>query len=275
MNIAPSTTSISTNQLAVVSAHSVAEVLPKTGEVPINALIAPVDRVQAVAAQPAYRKEPVVYAHPNQSAVKSSSKEKSAYSVGEDELHEQLVQELKARDQEVRAHELAHQTAGGAHAGAATYSYQIGPDGARYVVAGEVKVDLTEASDPQSTIEKMQKVQQAALAPSEPSVQDRMVAAQAGRKAAQAMSELTQQRQEHKQALMSARKLEKARIQEEQAEAQKAQDKAERKAAEDQQVSAAERNAQYNLKMKRINETLLMLSMPHQLETNQALKTNI
>lgn len=106
------------------------------------------------------------------------------------------VRELKRRDQEVKAHEAAHMAAGGSCVrGGATYSYQVGPDGKRYAVGGEVSIDASSASgDPQETIMKMQTVKRAALAPAQPSGQDRAVASQAGAIEAQARKELAQQR---------------------------------------------------------------------------------
>ena len=104
------------------------------------------------------------------------------------------VDALKARDREVRAHERAHQAAGGSHAGAASYTFQKGPDGRAYAVGGEVPIDASEVKgDPQATIEKMQQVKAAALAPAEPSGQDRKVAALADAKIAQARAELNRQ----------------------------------------------------------------------------------
>lgn len=104
---------------------------------------------------------------------------------------EQLIKELKRRDQEVRRHEQAHAAVGGPHTGAPTYEFTIGPDGQKYATSGEVSVDLSPVpGDPQATITKLQKVHAAALAPADPSVQDTRVAAQATRLILQAQSEL-------------------------------------------------------------------------------------
>lgn len=101
------------------------------------------------------------------------------------------LSELKARDREVRAHEAAHQAVGGQYAGAISYVYQRGPDGAQYAVGGEVSIDTAPIDgDPQATIEKMRTVRAAALAPAEPSPQDRAVAAQAMQIMLQAQSDL-------------------------------------------------------------------------------------
>ena len=106
-------------------------------------------------------------------------------------LAEEELTELKARDREVRAHEAAHQAVGGQYAGAMSFTYQRGPDGAQYAVGGEVSIDLSPVQgDPQATIEKMRIVRAAAMAPAEPSGQDRAVAAQAMQIMLQAQSEL-------------------------------------------------------------------------------------
>ena len=107
------------------------------------------------------------------------------------------VQKLKRVDAEVRRHEAAHAGAGGAFAGAPSYTYQTGPDGKRYAVAGEVAIDTAPvAGDPEATIAKMRTVQRAANAPSEPSGQDRAVAAAAARTEQQARAELAAERRE-------------------------------------------------------------------------------
>lgn len=111
---------------------------------------------------------------------------------GDDNLTEEEqeeVEDLKARDEEVRQHEQQHQAAGGQYASAPSYTYTQGPDGKSYVSDGEVDIDISEESDPDKTIEKMQAVQRAALAPAEPSTQDRKVAAEAAAIEAQARAE--------------------------------------------------------------------------------------
>jgi len=94
--------------------------------------------------------------------------------------HQQEIRQLQTRDAEVRAHELAHANVGGVHTGPPTYSFEVGPDGKRYAVAGEVSVDMSPIEgNPEATIAKMQKVRAAALAPASPSIQDTRVAASA------------------------------------------------------------------------------------------------
>jgi hypothetical protein len=101
------------------------------------------------------------------------------------------LQELKQRDREVRQHEQAHVAAGGQYvSGGASYSYQRGPDGQQYAVGGEVQIDTSAVpGDPAATVVKMQTVKRAAMAPAEPSAQDRAVAAEASMKEAEARAE--------------------------------------------------------------------------------------
>ncbi|WP_341501379.1 putative metalloprotease CJM1_0395 family protein [Gallaecimonas sp. GXIMD4217] len=97
-----------------------------------------------------------------------------------DPAQRQQVAELKARDREVRSHEQAHLNAAGPYAQGVSYGYEKGPDGRRYAVTGEVAIDASEvAGDPQATLEKAEQIHRAALAPVEPSAQDRRVAAEA------------------------------------------------------------------------------------------------
>ena len=94
---------------------------------------------------------------------------------------QRVLQKLKIRDREVRAHELAHMAVGGQYiTSGAQFSYEKGPDGKLYAVAGEVGIDTAKVpGDPRATLLKAQVVARAALAPANPSAQDRNVAAQA------------------------------------------------------------------------------------------------
>ncbi len=103
------------------------------------------------------------------------------------------ITSLRQRDREVRAHELAHQIAGGAHAGAPTYIYATGPDGRRYAIGGSVPIDVSPASSPEATVAKMQQVRRAALAPQNPSAADRAIAARASVQLAEARREVMQE----------------------------------------------------------------------------------
>ena len=101
------------------------------------------------------------------------------------------------RDRKVRAHEQAHISAGANLVrGGASYSYQTGPDDRRYAVGGEVSIDASPGRTPEETISKAERIRAAALAPADPSAQDRGVAAQAGLMEAEARIELSAQRLE-------------------------------------------------------------------------------
>lgn len=90
------------------------------------------------------------------------------------------VSQLQATDRQVRAHEQAHVAAGGDLVrGSATFTYATGPDDKRYAVAGEVSIDTSPGRTPQETIPKAQHIRETALAPADPSPQDRSVAAKA------------------------------------------------------------------------------------------------
>ena len=87
---------------------------------------------------------------------------------------------LQSRDREVRAHEAAHQAAGGTLVAGASYQLETGPDGRSYAVGGDVTIDVAIVpGNPQATEAKMRQVRDAALAPAQPSAQDVQVAAQA------------------------------------------------------------------------------------------------
>lgn len=110
---------------------------------------------------------------------------------------QEKVASLQARHQEVVTHEQAHKAAGGQHAGAVSYDYEKGPDGRSYAVSGEVSIDVSPISgEPQATIQKMQQVRRAALAPANPSSQDRYVASQASKTEQMARSELSDETQQ-------------------------------------------------------------------------------
>lgn len=102
-----------------------------------------------------------------------------------------LIDSLQLRDTEVETHERAHAAVGGQHAGSPSYSYKTGPDGVKYAVSGEVSIDTSRvAGDPQATLQKAKQIKAAALAPAEPSSQDRKVAAKADQMATQARNEI-------------------------------------------------------------------------------------
>lgn len=106
----------------------------------------------------------------------------------------QVVEQLKRQDARVRQHEAAHMAAAGPYVrGGPSYEYERGPDGKLYAVGGEVSIDTSAESDPEATIAKMQVVRAAALAPANPSAQDRAIAAKASAAEAQARRDLAEE----------------------------------------------------------------------------------
>jgi len=111
-----------------------------------------------------------------------------------DELERQklkmAVEKLKRIEARVIAHEMAHKLVGGKYAGAVRYEYSRGPDGRLYITGGEVSIDVSEEPTPEETIQKMEIVRRAALAPADPSPQDLAVAQTATVKEMKARLEL-------------------------------------------------------------------------------------
>lgn len=139
---------------------------------------------------------------PNQSSSRSEASGTNTNNslAGETRLTEEeeaQVQEFKQRDREVRQHEAAHKAAAGSSArGGPQFDYTTGPDGKRYATGGEVSIDTSEVSgDPRATVAKMQQIRRAALAPANPSGQDRAVAAQAAAAEQKARQEMTSEAQ--------------------------------------------------------------------------------
>jgi len=119
------------------------------------------------------------------------------------ELSEEDLQQLRQlaqRDREVRSHEQAHAAVGGSLAGAPSYEYEQGPDGRRYAVGGEVPISVGKiANDPQASLDNARQVKRAALAPAEPSSQDRQVAAKASQIELQSLRDLAELGQQERQ----------------------------------------------------------------------------
>lgn len=103
----------------------------------------------------------------------------------------QQLRELQSIDRNVKAHEAAHQAAGGGLAGAASFSYTRGPDNQMYAVAGEVPIRMQEGRTPEETIVNARQVAAAAMAPADPSPQDYKVAANAAKMEFDARAEAT------------------------------------------------------------------------------------
>lgn len=110
----------------------------------------------------------------------------------EDPAIQAQIAKLKQTEEKVKAHEAAHKAVGGNLASSASYSYTRGPDGQSYITGGEVQIDMSDGRTPQETISRMQQVIRAALAPADPSGQDRAVAAAAASRMAEAQQQKLQ-----------------------------------------------------------------------------------
>lgn len=111
---------------------------------------------------------------------------------------QQEVAQLKARDAEVKAHEQAHiAAAGGLTTSAPSYSYQSGPDGQKYAIGGEVSVSAPQTNNPEENIRNAEALKRAAMAPADPSSQDRAVAANADKIIAANREKLAEEQQKN------------------------------------------------------------------------------
>ncbi|MDR3038436.1 MAG: hypothetical protein LBV21_03970 [Candidatus Adiutrix sp.] len=116
------------------------------------------------------------------------------------EAEKQEVQKLAQRDREVKAHEQAHVAASGGLAGSPHYEYQTGPDGRRYAVGGEVSVRRGGSSNVDQALREAEAVKRGAVAPAQPSSQDRAVAAAAEADLTRLRAEKTKRERAEKEA---------------------------------------------------------------------------
>ena len=139
-----------------------------------------------------------LYKSEQQPEQESDAKENSAS--GNKELtqqEQQEVMELKNTDAKVKAHEHAHKAAAaGLKTTGPNYEYETGPDGKKYAVAGDVNVSYAKSSDPEVNLQNAQKLKAAALAPTDPSSQDRKVAQKADQEIAEAKREIMEEQAE-------------------------------------------------------------------------------
>lgn len=105
-----------------------------------------------------------------------AAKERDPTQLSADELVQ--VQALTLQDARVRNNEEAHVRVGGQYTSQPEYQFETGPDSRQYAISGRVEIDARSISgNPEETIRKLRIVQRAALAPAEPSTEDRRVAA--------------------------------------------------------------------------------------------------
>ena len=158
---------------------------------PIDSNAAPIDDNAAYASI-----SPEAIALYNTEQQSNSESEEDSGNTDEEltQQEKQEVSELKMTDTEVRAHENAHKAAAaGLTTSAPNYEYETGPDGKKYAVAGDVNVSYQHSDDPEVNLRNAQQLKASALAPADPSSQDRKVAAQADREIAQARQEILEE----------------------------------------------------------------------------------
>ncbi len=113
------------------------------------------------------------------------------------QAEQRQVRELQQIDRAVRAHEQAHLSAGrGVVTSGVSFTYTYGPDGKQYAIGGEVGIDTSPEREPEENIDKGIRIQEAALAPRDPSPQDYQVAAVGSRLEGQGRSDLVRQQQQ-------------------------------------------------------------------------------
>jgi hypothetical protein len=88
------------------------------------------------------------------------------------DAQKKALEKFEQRDAEVKAHELAHQTNSGGLAGAASYTYQQGPDGKMYAIGGSVPITFKSGSTPQESIKNAKAIASATTSPDAPSSRD-------------------------------------------------------------------------------------------------------
>jgi len=107
----------------------------------------------------------------------SDAKKDKPQELNSEELR--VVKDLTTRDTQVKAHEAAHQAAGAGMVGAASFTYQQGPDGKMYAIGGEVPISVKSGTTPEESIANARRIIAAAMAPVDPSPQDYAVASSA------------------------------------------------------------------------------------------------
>jgi hypothetical protein len=103
------------------------------------------------------------------------------------------VARLAARDRDVRAHEAQHLAAAGSMANGVEYTYEMGPDGKMYAVGGKVNITIPAGQSPEQALATARQLRAAANAPSDPSGQDMVVAAQASQMEADALQKIAKE----------------------------------------------------------------------------------
>lgn len=90
-----------------------------------------------------------------------------------DSNRQRVIDELKSRDKEVRAHESAHSANPElVKIGAAQFDYTMGPDGKAYATGGRVTLSTGNSKTPEEALIKAEALKKASMSPGEPSSKD-------------------------------------------------------------------------------------------------------
>lgn len=126
-----------------------------------------------------------------QAAERSNQRSRNAPGAPLDAEAQARLAEMRARDQKVRDQEAAQARAAAPYAGATRYEFETGPDGRRYAVSGETKLDVSAPrGDAEDIARKMEQLQAAALAADDLSVEDRRVLAEARKQRLEAQTDI-------------------------------------------------------------------------------------
>lgn len=92
------------------------------------------------------------------------------------------LRELRETDRQVRRQQRIHATMAGSTAPTgAEYEFSVGPDGRRYAVSGDVRIQLSSGDNPEESIRLAKEAYRAATVPRTPDARDRSIAAEAAR----------------------------------------------------------------------------------------------
>jgi hypothetical protein len=110
--------------------------------------------------------------------------------------HEELqkLRELERKDQQVRTRDMAFLAAAGGAAGSVSLEYETGPDGRRYAVGADIKLDTSAGATPEQTMAKARALRAATMSARSDSSTDASAAAKAVRMEAEARAEIERER---------------------------------------------------------------------------------
>lgn len=111
----------------------------------------------------------------------------------------QQLRELERQDQQVRTRDMAFIAAAGGAAGSYSVEYETGPDGRRYAVGADIKLDTSDGATPEQTLAKARALRAATMSARGESSTDASAAAKAVRMEAEAHAEIEREREAERQ----------------------------------------------------------------------------